>query len=361
MTAVTTFPPVDQIVETDAFPTVIWQLEPHREGMLPVAAGRGGPFNIHWEIHGHGPVKLVILGLTRDPNCQLIPGLGVLKSSWQRQTMHFGHVNGDRYSVLILDNRGMGRSGRPLMRYTTSDMAADILEVLDHLSWTAEHQLHICGISMGGMIAQELAYAAPHRVASLSLICTAAAIENTTSFSENMVNRITMLLPKSLDRTVAYTAGNVFPAKWLAGPDDAVLPDETVPRCRMPVGGWPYRHFDSNFARFAAQEVTKQRDREGFTRPGFLLQIIAAGWHHKSATQLREIGDKVGRERILVLHGTEDKIISIPHGRKLIEYLQPGKGLVVDGMGHAPIVERTRWFDELLAGMCLTGEQLNER
>ncbi len=101
----------------------------------------------------------------------------------------------------------------------------------------------------------------------------------------------------------------------------------------MPVGGWPYRHFDSNFARFAAQEVTKQRDREGFTRPGFLLQIIAAGWHHKSATQLREIGDKVGRERILVLHGTEDKIISIPHGRKLIEYLQPGKGLVVDGMG----------------------------
>ncbi len=61
--------------------------------------------------------------------------------------MHFGHVNGDRYSVLILDNRGMGRSGRPLMRYTTSDMAADILEVLDHLSWTAEHQLHICGIS----------------------------------------------------------------------------------------------------------------------------------------------------------------------------------------------------------------------
>lgn len=34
-----------------------------------------------------------------------------------------------------------------------------------------------------------------------------------------------------------------------------------------------------------------------------MLQAIAAGWHHKSAEQLKEIGDKVGRERIMVLHG----------------------------------------------------------
>ncbi|KAI0517096.1 Alpha/Beta hydrolase protein [Xylaria bambusicola] len=344
------FPSVDEVVKTDAFPTAVWQLEPHRDGMLPVAAGRGGPFNIHWEVHGEGPVKLV-----------LIQGLGVLKTSWQRQTMHFGHLNSDRYSVLLLDNRGMGRSDKPLMRYSTSDMAADALEVLDHLSWTEDRQLHICGISMGGMIAQELAYVAPHRIASLNLLCTAAAIENTTSFSENMINRITMLLPKSLDRTITYTAEVLFPKDWLAGPDDTTLPDETVPRCHPPVGGWPYRRFASNYARFAAQEVAKQRDREGFTRPGFLLQTIAAGWHHKSETQLREIGDKVGRQRILVLHGTDDGIISIPHGRKLIEYLQPGKGLIVDGMGHAPIVERTVWFNELLAEMCSTGELLSGR
>ncbi|GAW21148.1 hypothetical protein ANO14919_106650 [Xylariales sp. No.14919] len=318
--------------------------------MLPVAAGRGGPFNIHWEIHGDGPVKIV-----------LIQGLGVLKSSWQRQTLHFGHVNGDQYSVLLIDNRGMGRSDKPMMRYSTSAMAADLLEVLDHLSWTNERQLHICGLSMGGMIAQELAYAAPQRIASLNLICTAAAIENTTSFSENMINRITMLLPKSLDRTVTYTASNIFPAGWLAEPDDAVLPDETVPRCRTPAGGWPYGRFESNYARFAAQEITKQRDREGFTRSGFLLQVIATGWHRKSAAQLRELGDKIGRQRILVIHGTEDKVISVPHGRKLIEYLQPGKGLVVDGMGHAPIMERTQWFNGLLAEMCAKGERLNEQ
>lgn len=101
----------------------------------------------------------------------------------------------------------------------------------------------------------------------------------------------------------------------------------------MPLGGWPYGRFSSNYARFAAQEIAKQQDRVGFVKHGFLLQMVAAGWHQKSAAQLREVGDKVGRDRILVLHGTDDEIISVPHGRKLIEYLQPGKGLVVDGMG----------------------------
>ncbi|KAI3322638.1 alpha/beta-hydrolase [Xylariaceae sp. AK1471] len=386
LTTVAALPSVDEVVKADAFPTAIWQLDPHQEGMLPVAVGRGGPFSIHWEVHGNGPVKLVVrfhvpssfigfvwsyrvvyrkkIGECADKGAkrQLLSGMGVLKTSWQRQTMHFGHLNSDRYSVLILDNRGIGRSDKPLMRYSTSAMAADVLEVLDHLSWTGERQLHICGISMGGMIAQEIAYAAPGRIASLSLVCTAAAIENTTSFSENMLNRITMLLPKSsLDRTVAYSASNIFPADWLAQPDDAALPDETVPRCRMPQGGWPYRRFKNNYARFAAQEITKQRDREGFSKPNFLLQVVAAGWHHKSAAQLREIGDKVGRDRILVLHGTEDRIISVPHGRKLIEYLQPGKSLVVDGMGHAPIVERTMFFNGLLAETCALGEQLSGR
>lgn len=61
--------------------------------------------------------------------------------------MHFGHIHGEQYSVLLLDNRGMGRSDKPYMRYSTSDMAADVLEVLDHLSWTADRQLHVCGLS----------------------------------------------------------------------------------------------------------------------------------------------------------------------------------------------------------------------
>ncbi|KAK9779826.1 putative Alpha/Beta hydrolase protein [Seiridium cardinale] len=332
-----------------AFPTAVWQLEPHQKGLLPVAANRGGPVDISWEVHGDGPIKVL-----------WICGLGFLKGSYQRQTMHFGHYHGDQYSVLIIDNRGMGGSGKPLARYSTSEMAKDIIEVLDHIGWTSPRQVHICGLSMGGMISQELGVLIPDRVATLNLLCTAAAIENTTSFTENMMNRITMLLPKSLDRTIEYAASKIFAQDWLHQPDSSELPTTSTPKVKMPANG-EYLMFKTNFERFAAQEITKQMDKEGFTRKGFLLQLIAAGWHHKTPAQLKDMADKVGRDRILVLHGTEDGMISLPHGKKLIEYIQPGAGLIIEGMGHAPVMERTEWLAKTLEERFALGEQLNNK
>jgi len=83
-------------------------------------------------------------------------GLGGLKTSWQRQTKDFSHTKASKYSSLIVDNRGMGESSKPMQRYSTSEMAKDLLEVIDHVGWTADRQLNVVGISMGGMIAQEL-------------------------------------------------------------------------------------------------------------------------------------------------------------------------------------------------------------
>ena len=50
----------------------------------------------------------------------------------------------------------MGESDKPGIRYTTSEMAKDTLELLEHVGWTGKRQLHVIGVSMGGMIAQEL-------------------------------------------------------------------------------------------------------------------------------------------------------------------------------------------------------------
>lgn len=79
--------------------------------------------------------------------------------------------------------------------------------------------------------------------------------------------------------------------------------------------------FPTNGDRFAAQELLKRSDTEGFTRKGFICQAIAVGWHKKSAEQLKKIADEVGRERIQVVHGTTDNLITFPHAEVLVEGL----------------------------------------
>ena len=102
----------------------------------------------------------VILGFYQP--CQFIIGLGGFLSAWQRQAKDFGHspkTNGghsQKYSVLVFDNRGMGKSDKPIAGYSTSDLAKDTLELAGHLGWTVRRQLHVVGSSMGGMIAQEM-------------------------------------------------------------------------------------------------------------------------------------------------------------------------------------------------------------
>lgn len=83
-------------------------------------------------------------------------GLGGMKYAWQRQTKDFGHTQADKYSCLVYDNRGIGESDKPRARYSTSEMAKDVVELINHLGWTDKRQLHVIGISMGGMIAQEV-------------------------------------------------------------------------------------------------------------------------------------------------------------------------------------------------------------
>ncbi|KAI0378813.1 alpha/beta-hydrolase [Hypomontagnella monticulosa] len=336
------FPSVDQVSKSPAFPTAIWKLQPHQSGLLPVAANRGGPLKISWEVHGEGPIKLILIG-----------GIGLTKADWQPQTLYFGHERSDRFSVLIFDNRGAGASDKPVLRYSTSEMARDLIEVLDHLGWTGERELHVSGGSMGGMIAQEVAVLIPERIASLNLHCTAAKLESTGNFTDS-IGRLGALFPRSLESEIRSTADGCFPREWLEAPDDAELPKEGTPKCEVSPGG--YLKFESNYVRFAAQEIHIQRNKSGF-----LLQAVAGGFHNKTRDQLKDLADRVGRERIMVLHGTVDKMMPVDHGKKLIEYLNPGKGIIVEGLGHAPIYQRARWFNELLEERCMLGEKLSGR
>ncbi|KAL9078843.1 MAG: hypothetical protein Q9157_002247 [Trypethelium eluteriae] len=275
-------------------------------------------------------------------------GLGGLITTWQRQTKDFAHAPPSQHTCLLLENRGIGQSDKPLLRYTTSEMAKDLLELLDHLSWTDERSLHVIGISMGGMIAQELACLIPSRLASLQLISTAARLVNTIGYWENLRNRINLFIPRSLDAQIASAKRNLYPETWLNRPDEE--PEPVV------------QPFPTNGDRFAAGEIRKRTSPGVMTRTGFIAQAIAAGWHHKSPAQLRKIGDEVGRERIMVLHGTEDRMITFPHGEVLLRDLGgEGQGVTkafYQGKGHHLPAEERWEFDRRVQEMVEKTEKL---
>ena len=106
------------------------------------------------------------------------------------------------------------------------------------------------------------AYLIPDRIASLSLLSTAAAIENTTTFLENLNTRIRMFIPKSLDQSVTDAARSLFSAEWLALPDDTIIPTSSTPNVILPPSG-KYGIFATNYERFAAQELSKRLDTKG--------------------------------------------------------------------------------------------------
>lgn len=53
-------PDVATILAHPSYPDTIWKLTPTQSGQLPVAAGRGGPFKIGWEVHGKGDIKMIV-------------------------------------------------------------------------------------------------------------------------------------------------------------------------------------------------------------------------------------------------------------------------------------------------------------
>lgn len=180
-----------------------------------------------------------------------------------------------------------------------------------------------------------------------------ARLERTAPFIQNLRNRINMFIPKSLDRSVRDAAWNLFPDAWLDLPDGTHVPSRETPDCLPPAAAtsWDdaaYGLFPTNFARFAAQEVTKRFDAEAFGRKGFMLQAIAAGWHCMGPERLKELGDGVGRERIAVVHGTQDRMLTFQHGETIQRELQPGEWHVREGSGHVLTMEATEWHDQML-------------
>lgn len=105
-----------------------------------------------------------------DEAVLLLPGLGMSHLTWAKHA----EALAPRYRVLSVDPRGSGASQTPDHPYTAATVAADVGAVLDA---AGVERAHLVGQSMGGMIAQDTALAAPERVQSLTLVSTYAATD----------------------------------------------------------------------------------------------------------------------------------------------------------------------------------------
>ncbi len=108
---------------------------------------------LYYEEKGSGDPLLLIMGLAAD------------STAWMFQVPDFAK----RYRTVTFDNRGVGRSAKPPGPYTIHLMADDAAALLDALDI---RRAYVLGVSMGGMIAQELAIRHPERVRGLILACT---------------------------------------------------------------------------------------------------------------------------------------------------------------------------------------------
>src|SRR5689334_6518850 len=95
-------------------------------------------------------VELRVEVIGAGPPLLLIMGLGASLETWVAQREAFAA----RFRVILFDNRGAGESESPPPPWSVPDMAADAVGVLDALGI---ERAHVLGVSMGGMIAQEMA------------------------------------------------------------------------------------------------------------------------------------------------------------------------------------------------------------
>ncbi len=231
-----------------------------------------GPVPLWWEEQGKGEPLLLVMGH--------IYGMRM----WHRVVP----VLAERYRVISFDNRGIGKSRPAAGPHSIADMAHDAFAVLDAAGVTSAH---VYGASMGGLIAQEMALSRPDRIRSLVLGCTGCPGDETSPSARfaALKYRIPLRLFAPLMKKSMYGAST---EQDLIEEDVRILLD-------IPV---------------APQALVAQ------------ARGIAA---FRSRARVADIAVPV-----LVLHGTEDKVVPVERGHELHHAIPHSRLLLLEGAGH---------------------------
>lgn len=252
------------------------------------------------------------------PAVLLIMGLGMQLTAWPRDLIDALVDAG--YRVIRHDNRDAGLSqgfdgvrsptllaswlrlqlGLPLHPpYTLADMAGDALGVLDALG---VGQAHVVGASMGGMIAQRLALAAPDRLRSLTSLMSSSGARGLPGPRPDVM-RVMMVRPPA-QANAAAVAHYVRLLQLLAGP--------------------AYPRSAAQLREEAAAALARAWHPKGTRR-----QLLAVAADTGRASEL-------GRLHVptLVIHGRADPLLPLACGLDTARRIRGARLEVVDGMGH---------------------------
>ncbi|EFP80924.2 uncharacterized protein PGTG_07176 [Puccinia graminis f. sp. tritici CRL 75-36-700-3] len=299
-----------------------------QKGLCAVANGRARkPRQLYYEVHGD---------LQATQKMVLIMGLNFTCSAWSEQVRHFGRK--PDHAVLVFDNRGVGNSDCGSMEpYKTSEMAKDALDLLNFLKWDQDRSIHVFGVSLGGMISQELSLLIPSRIKSMTLISTRSG----NAFDFPSLSILKMFSKVSM-KAVTYEQGLDLMMDFLF-PDAYLNQPTTEGRTRKD----ELRDF------FKSWHNRPRRQSPA----GALGQVCAAVGHHCSDSNLEKISQTLSPGKIAVVLGDRDEMIYAVRSLQLQDRL-PGSELVVfkDG-GHALSCQFSKDFNMLMERIMMEGNQ----
>ena len=257
---------------------------------------------LYYEVHGvDGPPLLLVAGLASDV------------SSWQTVLP----VLSEHFRVIIVDNRGIGRSVPQNAPVSVDLMADDCAALIDHLGYGP---VYVLGHSMGGFTALNLAARYPEKVRKLVIAASGekSSSRNTLLFSDLADRYGKGDDPAGFFRMVFY---------WIFSP--AFFEDEGTVKGAVEFAlSYPFPQAPVSF-RNQVNAIA------AFDGRGLAASISAPA---------------------LVLAGTEDLLFSASAGRALAQNLSRGKYLAVEGAAHSIHAEKPKEFTEAVISFLKEGD-----
>jgi pimeloyl-ACP methyl ester carboxylesterase len=260
---------------------------------MPFVNSRG--VKIYYDLKGTGTPIL------------LCNGWGGSSDSWSRDMIT---ILAEKHTVVLVDNRGTGRSGKPEEPYTMEQMSGDSASVLDE---AALGSAHVLGFSMGGYIAQALAIYHPQKVRSLILCATTPGAINRIPYSPEVALEL------------------------------AKVSDDKLPK-RERVKTMVHLLYTESYVEPRLEQLISEESYDANPTPVYALR------NQSAATASFDAYDRLPQVSVhaLILTGDSDRLIPPENSRLLASRLSHSELHILPGLGHGFLKQETAGSMELI-------------